>query len=733
MLICYGATLFLSAFLLFSIQPMAGKMLLPLYGGTPAVWNACMVFFQAALLCGYGYAHLAVKKLGLDRQPRLHLLLMLLGLIALPPALRENALPPGHADPAFFLLYLLTVQVGLPFFIVSSSAPLLQRWFAATSHPAAGDPYFLYAVGNLGSLTALLGYPLLVEPLLPLNAQGKAWSYGYGLLFLLTGACLILGNARKKPEGEKTAPHAAAEDPANIRPPSGRQKLFWLFCSFVPSSLMLGTTTYLTTNLAAIPLLWVLPLALYLATFILVFARKRLLPHRRMVRSLPFAAIAFAPFFFFSIRISEFLLIPLHLLMFFLAAMVCHGELAASRPHPRHLTGFYLWMSVGGVLGGAFNALAAPLLFDRVIEYPLGLFLACLALPGAVSAGGRAGRLAADLLWPLLSASLAAGLFLFAAREAGEDQQPVFFLAFAVTGLICFACKGRRLRFALSYGVLLLALGQGDNLAKGNQLYASRNFFGVKRVVVNPQLGARVLYHGTTMHGCQRLADRRQAEPMTYYHRSGPAGDVFALLDDAGDRQQVAVVGLGAGSLAGYARPGRHFVFFEIDPEVVRIARDSRFFTFLSGMQGDYEVVLGDGRLTLSRAAPRQFDLVVLDAFSSDAIPVHLLTREAVTAYLEKLKRNGLLVFHISNRFLDLEPLMAGLARELDLHCLIRRDCAPAAEDAGKLPSDYVVMGRDGSLIGQLEADPNWRPAEAGAASPVWTDQYSNLTGLLKW
>jgi hypothetical protein len=733
MLICYGATLFLSAFLLFSIQPMAGKMLLPLYGGTPAVWNACMVFFQAALLCGYGYAHLAVKKLGLHRQPRLHLLLMLLALAALPPALRENILPPGNADPTVFLLYLLTVRVGLPFFIVSSSAPLLQRWFAETTHPAAGDPYFLYAASNLGSLTALLGYPLLVEPLLPLDGQGRAWSAGYGLLFLLTGACLMLRNARKNPQGGKAARTAAAEDLPDLPPPSGRQKLFWLFSSFVPSSLMLGTTTYLTTNLSAIPLLWVLPLALYLATFILVFARKRLLPHRWMVRILPFAAIAFAPFFFLSIRLSEFLLIPLHLLMFFLAAMVCHGELAASRPHPRHLTGFYLWMSVGGVLGGAFNALAAPLLFDRVIEYPLGLFLACLALPGAISAGGRAGRLAGDLLWPLLSAVLAAGLFLLAGREAGENQQPVFFLIFAATGLICFACKERRLRFALSYGVLLLAIGQVDDLAKGNQLYVSRNFFGVKRVVVNPQLGVRVLYHGTTMHGCQRLADRQQAEPMTYYHRSGPAGDVFALLDDAGNRQQVAVIGLGAGSLAGYAKPGRRFVFFEIDPQVVRIASDRRFFTFLSGMQGDYEVILGDGRLTLSRAAPQHFDLVVLDAFSSDAIPVHLLTREAVAIYLDKLKSNGLLVFHISNRFLDLEPLMAGLARELDLHCLIRRDCAPAAEAAGKLPSDYVVMGRAGSLVEQLEADQDWRPAEAGPKPPVWTDQYSNLTGLLKW
>jgi hypothetical protein len=355
-----------------------------------------------------------------------------------------------------------------------------------------------------------------------------------------------------------------------------------------------------------------------------------------------------------------------------------------------------------------------------------------LVLPCAIATGSRTRRLAGDLLWPLLSAALAAALFRLTGEAAGGSYPPVFFLIFAVTGLACFSCKERRLRFALTYGVLLLAMGHVDDLAKGDQLYASRNFFGVKRVIANPLLGVRALYHGTTMHGCQRLADQQSAEPLTYYHRSGPAGDIFSVLDAAGRQNQIAVIGLGAGSLAGYARQGSHFVFYELDPEIVRIARDKRFFSFLSGMQGSYEVVLGDGRLTLARAAAHRFDVIVLDAFSSDAIPVHLLTKEALATYLDKLKRDGLLVFHISNRFLDLEPLMAGLARELGLRCLIRRDFSGKEEDAGKMPSDYVVMGRTGSLIGQFDAQPHWHPVDAGAEPPIWTDQYSNLIGLLK-
>lgn len=734
MLIGYAITLFLSALLLFLIQPMAGKMLLPLYGGTPAIWNTCMVFFQAALLLGYGYAHLMVKYLGSRRQSAMHLLLMLTGLLALPLAFSNNALPPADIDPTSFLLYQLSIRVGLPFFIVSSSAPVLQRWFSQTNHPASGDPYFLYAASNFGSLLALLGYPLVVEPLLALDRQSLWWSAGYGLLIVMVAACrLWLVSRYKEPaEADKQMAGAAPEDTPS---PSFRLQLFWMFCAFVPSSLMLGTTTFITTNLAAIPLMWVFPLALYLTTFIFVFARKQLLPHTRVVRLMPFAAIAFAPLFFWSIRGSEFILILLHLGMFFLTSLFCHGELAASRPHPTHLTGFYLWMSVGGVLGGIFNALLAPVVFDRIIEYPLGLLLACLLLPQLISGEDRTKARIGDILRPLALALIVVGMFRITAPLAQEHNHAVFFLIFATAGLACFSFKERRWRFALGFAILLLAMGHVADQVKGQQVYASRNFFGVKRVVANTQEGIRYLYHGTTVHGSQWLDTDHSLTPLTYYHRSGPVGDIFGELISTENKDNVAIIGLGVGSLASYAHPGEHFTFYEIDPEVERIARNERYFDFLDAMQGQLEVVIGDGRLSLAQAEPGAFDIILLDAFSSDAIPVHLITREAVALYLSKLQTQGMLVFHISNRYLNLEPLMAGLSAEFGLSCLIRKDSAnPRDPDqAGKLPSVYAAMGRPGSAIGHLAGNPNWQPIRPGTEHIVWTDQFSNLIHLMSW
>lgn len=733
MLIGYAVTLFVSAFLLFLIQPMAGKMLLPLYGGTPAIWNACMVFFQAALLFGYGYAHLSEKYLGSRRQSALHLLLMLCGLLTLPLGFSSTALPSADNDPTVFLLYQLTIRIGLPFFIVSSSAPILQRWFSQTDHPAAQDPYFLYAASNFGSLLALLGYPLFIEPLLSLDEQNMGWSVGYLVLIAMVGTCrLWLVSRRNTATTENDTADMAQEDAPC---PPLRLQLFWLFCAFVPSSLMLGTTTFITTNLAAIPLLWVFPLALYLTTFILVFARRQVVPQILLVRLMPFAAIAFAPFFFLSTRLSELILIPLHLGMFFLTSLFCHGELAASRPHPRHLTGFYLWMSVGGVLGGIFNTLLAPVLFNRVIEYPLGLLLACLLLPQVIADKDQAKLGIGDIIGPVLLAVLVTGLTRFTESLARENHQLVFFLLFAVTGLVCFSFKERRWRFALAFGVLLLTMGHIADQVRGDQVYASRNFFGVKRVVANTHLGIRYLYHGTTVHGSQWLASDRRITPLTYYHPSGPVGDIFADFDPATGENHVAVIGLGVGALASYAHPGEHFTFYEIDPEVERIARNQRFFGFLAGMQGTLEVVLGDGRLSLAQAKPGEFDIILLDAFSSDAIPVHLITREAVALYLNKLQTQGLLVFHISNRYLNLEPLMAGLAKEFELRCFIRKDSSNSRDpdQAGKLPSIYAAMGRPDSAIQHLAENPHWQPIEPDTKPMVWTDQFSNLIQLMKW
>lgn len=735
MLFCYGITLFVSACLLFLVQPMAGKMLLPLYGGTPAIWNACMVFFQATLLLGYGYAHLSVKYLGSRRQAKLHLLLMLTALLVLPITINNQSVPPADIHPSLYLLLQLTLQLGLPFFIISSSAPLLQRWLAETNHPSGQDPYFLYAASNTGSLLALLGYPLLLEPWFGVTGQSQAWSWAYGVLILLVTACVALLLRHQQPLPSQPARRTELRTEATQAEPNLSQCLWWLLCAFVPSSLMLGVTSYITTNLAAIPLLWILPLALYLVTFILVFATWKILPHRLMVRLLPFVAIPLAPFFFLSIKRWELMLIPIHLLMFFVAAMVCHGELAKSRPEPRHLTSFYFWMSLGGVLGGVFNALLAPFLFTRVFEYPLAMFLACLILPVAMPKINQPRQRFFDLFLPLMLALFLGTLFRIGQELQLIGQPLLLSAALAPASLICLGSKERKLRFALTFGILLLAMGYFNDAAKGQQLHASRNFFGVKRVVFNPERGLRYLYHGTTVHGSQSLDPAQQTQPLAYFHRSGPAGDVFAAMEQQVTHQKIAVIGLGVGSLAGYAQSGQHFDFYEIDPAVAEIACNRKYFRFLSDMQGSYEIVLGDGRLTINQAPAEHYNLIILDAFSSDAIPVHLLTKEALATYRAKLKEDGLLVFHISNRFLDLEPLMRGLAAELKLQCLVKKDLtiATAEQELGKQPSIYAVMGTSQSSMDRLENLNGWQPPSSDRPGLVWSDQFSNVAQLVKW
>ena len=734
MVICYAVTLFTSALLLFLIQPMAGKMLLPFFGGTPAVWNVCMVFFQTFLLLGYGYAHFCTKIRQFRQQIFLHFILMVIGLVALPFSF--NTEPSPAAIPSIFLLMQLSINLGLPFFIVSSSAPLLQNWFSRTNHPTAQDPYYLYAASNLGSLIALFGYPLLVEPALALNNQSLTWTIGYIFLIAMIGSCGLwaLKSSQLKASVVQIPVGEIGGSLDRLSNPSARQKIFWIFCAFVPSSMMLGTTTYITTNVAALPLLWVFPLALYLTTFILVFARKQLISQAFLARIAPFAAISFSPFFFFSIRISEFFLIYLHLGIFFLIALVCHGQLAAHRPHPRYLTGFYFWMSVGGVLGGIFNTLIAPLLFVQIIEYPLALLLACLVFPRAVTDLEHTKNQKSDLGRIVLLSTGLLGLFYFKNHIPEGLHHLAFFLVFSATGLVCLSCKERRLSFTLALGVLLLASAHLADWDKGKRIYSSRNFFGVKQVVADEKSGIHYLYHGTTVHGAQRIDTHGEIIPLTYYHPLGPAADVFNLSHTSNVQRKVAVIGLGVGSLASYARPGDHFTFFEIDPEIENIARNERYFRFLSTIQGNFEVVLGDGRLTINKAEPGEFDVIVLDAFSSDAIPAHLLTREAVSIYLDKLASEGILLFHISNRFLNLEPLMAGLAKELGLRCLIRNDnrIAKSLEQSGFLPSTYAAMGRPESKIRHLKDNSHWHDINPAVKPMVWTDQFSNLIQLMK-
>jgi spermidine synthase len=498
--------------------------------------------------------------------------------------------------------------------------------------------------------------------------------------------------------------------------------------AFVPSSLLLGVTTYLSSEVAVVPLLWILPLALYLLTFILVFARRQLLPQALLARALP---LGVAPLVVaFAMQATEPIgpLMGLHLAVFFLAAMLCHGKLAADRPAPAHLTEFYLWLSVGGVLGGVGNALVAPLLFNSVAEYPLAFVVACaVALPRAPESSR------ADWLWPGLLGALTAGAVLAVRGTRFQADATIAGLLFGVPSLVAFFFSRRPLRFALAAGAILLAgnLHEGE---KGRELHAERSFFGVHRVTLDPTGGYHVLAHGKTMHGLQSLDPARRGESLAYYHRTGPAGEVLAL-HGREPAKKIGAIGLGAGSLASFAQPGQAWTYFEIDPAVEKLARDPRYFTFLSDSPAKLRVVLGDARLTLAAEPDAHFDLVFLDAYSSDAVPVHLATREALALYLRKLAPGGLLALHISNLHLDLEPVFAALARDAHLACLTRDDTevSSALRALGKAPSVWLVMARRAEDLEKLARSPHWQPSRTDAQLGVWTDDYSSLLSVFRW
>jgi hypothetical protein len=757
----FAVTLFLGAALLFWVQPMFARLVLPLLGGTPAVWNTCMVFFQAALLLGYGYAHLTTAYLGVRRQALLHL-----GLILLPLAVLPIAVPEGlgqhldYAHPALGLLLLLLLGVGLPFFVVATTAPLLQRWFAATGHGLARDPYFLYAASNLGSMVGLLSYPFLLEPLLPLDEQSNLWTYGYGALVLGSLACAgcVVRGAWRVAGGEQQPPLATRQPPPAGPPPSAFTRFRWVALAFVPSSLMLSVTTYLTTDVAPMPLLWVLPLALYLLTFILAFARRSRVPLRALNRGLPLLVEVVLVVLLSEATHLRALpigaLMGIHLFALFAIALFCHGELARSRPTPQYLTEFYLWLSVGGVLGGLFNALVAPLVFRGIAEYPLVLVLACLfrfrepakesARPGQAWSRAAAtpqfrftllGRSfvvdRSDVLLPVAVGVLTL-LLVLVGRSMGVPGGPLSVaVIFSVPLVICYTFLERPLRFALGLGALLLASSLAPSVY-GDVVYRHRSFFGVVKVLKvtdKYEHHYRRLVNGNTIHGEQDLADPHR--PLTYYHRDGPAGQLFKFLDESGRRpHDVGVVGLGAGTLAAYGQPGQAWTFYEIDPAVVYIARDSGLFTFLEDCPARKNIVEGDARLRL--AATRDcYDLLIIDAFSSDALPVHLFTRQALQVYLARLRDKGVLAFHVSSRYLDLSPVLAELARDAGLGCWIQSD--PEDAQHGKFASDWVVMGRPAAPLEELvHTSSRWQRLRGGTGRALWTDDFCSLLGLLR-
>ena len=730
MVALFSVTLFVSAALTFLVQPMFAKFILPLFGSTPAVWNASLLFFQTTLLAGYLYAHESTRRLGVRRQAALHVGVLMVPLLVLPVGVPDDWLPPAKANPVPELLGLMAVAVGLPFFVVSTTAPLLQRWLAATSHPAAADPYFLYRASNFGSVLGLLAYPLAVEPGLRLVDQGWLWSAGYGLLVVLVLACAAVVWRERGAAPLLTPSPAPAADEAT--PISAARRLRWVGLAFVPSSLMLGVTATITTDLAPLPLLWALPLSLYLVSFILVFApgARDTRLHGRMVSALPVVVLLPLMLILLDIHNPLWLALPIHLAAFFVAAIVCHGELARDRPPARSLTEFYLLISLGGALGGVFNAIVAPAVFDSLAEYPLAIVLAALCLPKRpprIPAGRHARRL--DLALPLAFGAVVALIVSLVGLAGEEAQLSGKGVAFGMAAGIAVNFARRPLRFGLTLGAIVLAVALAAS-SDDEGLLRERSFFGVYRVAASEGGDLHSLVHGTTTHGRQDLSPARERTPLSYYHRGSPIGQLLTGAP-ASATARVAVIGLGTGSVACYGAPGERWTFYEIDPTVERIARDPRLFTYLRVCPGENDVVLGDARLSLDRAADSRYGMLVADAFSSDAVPVHLLTREALALYRSKLREDGILAFNVSNRYLDLEPVLAALARDAKLACVAQRD--RTSQDDGRPDTDaseWVVMRRR-AVRAVAPAAEGWHGCRGARGTSVWTDDFSNLLGAI--
>ena len=720
----YAVTLFVSALLLFSIQPMFAKMVLPKLGGAPAVWSVAMVFFQTALLGGYAYAHVLNRLLLPRHAAMLHLLLIGITAMALPIAIAAGWGAPPLDGTALWLFGLFAASIGLPFFALSASAPLLQSWFAASGHRQASNPYVLYAASNLGSFAALFAYPVVIEPFLTLKTQTSVWSVGFAVLAVLLSVVGLFAS--------RAIPAVAQVKPQDDVRASAAERLRWIGLAAVPSGLVIAVTAYVSTDIAAAPFLWVVPLAIYLLTFVAVFRDRPWIAHANVVRFVPFAVAPLAVSLIGGEKVFWVTTIALNLVAFALLTLMCHGELYARRPSPRRLTEFYLCTSFGGVIGGAFAGLVAPQIFNGNYEYPILIALALLCTPGTF-AGGVRKALADAWPWLLLSAMAVLVWYITRFQPSGMLELPFQALLALMAAAMLFQ-RQRPMRF---FGLVILSFAVTAFWRPGiAPIETARSFFGVHKVAEVAGGKVRVLYHGTTFHGAQRLRNEDGTPvsgpllPQTYYYSGGPFAEAIGAARAAhGGLDRVAVIGLGTGTLACHRKAREQWTFFEIDPEVIRIARDPHRFEFLSRCAPDTPVVAGDARLTLE-ASPDRYDLIVLDAFSSDTIPVHLLTREAFAGYLSKLSPHGVILAHISNRHLDLAPVIANIAESQQLVAFLRED-----DSAGDFMTTFKANARL-AVLAHAPADTgsvagDWTPLRPDRSSALWTDDYSNILGIM--
>jgi hypothetical protein len=712
------AAIFAAAALLFWVQPMFGKMVLPLLGGSPAVWTTALLFFQSALLLGYLYAHALGSLFPVRTQIIIHIAVVTAALVLLPIAVPTHMTPPADGAPSAWLVWLFTLAVGIPYTVVAATSPLLQRWFASSEHKDASNPYHLYVASNAGSLIGLLGYPLLVEPLVGLSAQTGLWSEGYALLTILIA---LSGFAiwRLAPRAAPVA-HATA-----IGRVGNFDRLRWIALAFVPSSLLLGVTSHITTDIAAIPLIWAAPLSLYLITFMLAFAKKPWVSRASVCNAEGIALIVLTVFVGFAGLGFAGLL--LNLAGFFVIAWARHGALADAKPSASHLTEFYLWLSFGGALGGVFNAVIAPVIFTRVLEYPLALVAA--AATRALFPGDS--RRPA---WPDLALPAAAGIAAIAIWQSGVafiDLPNYATLALAAPFAIAvYYVRARPLRFALGLAAMFVLLQVARH--NPNVLIETRSFFGAYRVTTVLDGRYNVFAHGTTRHGVQATDPAQRREPLGYYALRGPLGQAIESMKTSHPRLRYGVVGLGAGASLCYGRPSDGWTLYEIDPVVVAIARDSGAFTYMKDCAPEARVVLGDARLALAREPDGIFDVLVLDAFSSDAIPMHLVTKEALALARAKLAPGGVILFNISNRHLRLEPIVANAAHAVGLSGLSQFYADPPNSNHEiRSASHWIALSADKAALAPLARAGRWRTLRPDPSASLWTDDYSNILGAI--
>ncbi|MGB8603747.1 fused MFS/spermidine synthase [Bradyrhizobium sp.] len=729
-LIVYTFAIFVSALLLFSVQPLFTKMVLPRLGGSTAVWSVAMVFFQSLLLAGYAYAHYLMQLRNRLIPVAVHLVLLVIALLTLPLSIANGWGEPPTSGYAFWLLGLFAVSIGLPFFALAANNPLLQAWFVRTGHPSGPDPYFLYASSNIGSFLALLSYPVLLEPMFTLRAQNMIWTGGYALLIVLIASCGVL--LLRSP-----AVAGVDLDDAEAPAPPWILRARWIFLAAVPSGLLIAVTAHISTDVAAAPLLWVLPLSLYLLTWVLVFQSHPLLPHKWMLMAQPLAITGVIVLLAVGGEQNLLLTLGGHQLCFFVIAMACHGELARTRPAAKYLTGFYVALSFGGMVGGFFAGLLAPFIFSWIAEYPILLALAALCRPPG---GEERFPRWSSWYWPFLA--VLAVVLIAPSWSNGKimswlvaHRVWVAAAVGALSALLALGLNANRWKIFATVAVALVLIRAYP--ADEGRVETVRSFFGVHKIVVTPRGRYHVLMHGTTIHGAEKFRNNDgtpvtgRPEAITYYHRDGGIGQAIAAVRERkGGPIRVAVIGLGAGTLTCASEPGENWKFFEIDQTMVDTARDPKYFTYIQNCEPDLKPVIGDARLTFAKEPDGLYDLIIVDAYSSDAIPIHLATVEAMKIYKDKLAPQGAVVMHVSNRHLELSSVVVGIAEENDLKSWVY------SEDSNRdneyiFATSVVVSAREEADVGKLASSENWTLDEAEENQRVWTDDYSNVLGAV--